>query len=66
MTGINSVAPVILWVIIVTVFQATSPQPAPPRGPRPIPGRGDSPEPTPGPLPPEPTPRPEGCESELF
>ncbi|XP_014324883.1 collagen alpha-2(VI) chain-like isoform X1 [Xiphophorus maculatus] len=66
MTGINSVAPMILWVIILMVFQAASPQPAPPRGPRPIPGRGDSPEPTPAPLPPEPTPRPEGCETTII
>lgn len=63
MNGINSPAPMILWVIVLTVFQAAAPQRATPRGPRPIPGQGDVPGPTQPPLPPEP---PEGCESELF
>ncbi|MED6289693.1 Collagen alpha-2(VI) chain [Characodon lateralis] len=66
MTGIHPLAPMISWVIILTVFQAAAPQSAPPRGPRPIPGRGDSQGPTPIPLPPEPTPRPEGCETTII
>ncbi|KAM4561605.1 collagen alpha-2(VI) chain-like isoform 1-T1 [Fundulus diaphanus] len=63
MTRIHPLTAMILWVILLTVFQAAAPQRAPPRGPRPVPGRGDSPEPTPAPLPPEPTP--EGCETRI-
>ncbi|XP_015241617.1 PREDICTED: collagen alpha-2(VI) chain-like [Cyprinodon variegatus] len=60
MTGIHPLAPLIIWVIIITTFKAAAPQVLNPRGPRPIPGHGDDPDPT---LPP---PRPQGCETTIY
>ncbi|XP_026232158.1 LOW QUALITY PROTEIN: collagen alpha-2(VI) chain-like [Anabas testudineus] len=55
-----------LGFIFLCSLQAAIPQGLTPRRPRPIEGRGDSPEPTVPPLPPEPTPRPEGCETGII